>query len=110
MSARLNTTLTICAAAITLAAGSTASAQSAPNCPTMRKINIGVSVAPPNVVHTSPYVAKGLGFFDVYDQNILNLLCGPCIRLGMTVEEARAELPAALADLLVWVTKVNSLE
>jgi ABC-type nitrate/sulfonate/bicarbonate transport system substrate-binding protein len=29
----------------------------------MRKINIGVSVAPPNVVHTSPYVAKELGFF-----------------------------------------------
>jgi ABC-type nitrate/sulfonate/bicarbonate transport system substrate-binding protein len=39
-----------------------ASAQ-APNCPTMRKINVGVSVAPPNVVHTSPYVAKELGFF-----------------------------------------------
>jgi NitT/TauT family transport system substrate-binding protein len=32
-------------------------------CPTMRKITIGVSVAPPNVVHTSPYVAKELGFF-----------------------------------------------
>jgi ABC-type nitrate/sulfonate/bicarbonate transport system substrate-binding protein len=29
----------------------------------MRKINVGVSVAPPNVVHTSPYVAKALGFF-----------------------------------------------
>src|SRR5229473_4303842 len=29
----------------------------------MLKINIGVSVAPPNVVHTSPYVAKELGFF-----------------------------------------------
>jgi ABC-type nitrate/sulfonate/bicarbonate transport system substrate-binding protein len=40
-----------------------ASAQSAPNCPTMRKINVGVSVAPPNVVHTSPYVAKALGLF-----------------------------------------------
>jgi ABC-type nitrate/sulfonate/bicarbonate transport system substrate-binding protein len=40
----------------------TANAQ-APNCPTMRKINVGVSVAPPNVVHTSPYVAKALGFF-----------------------------------------------
>src|SRR6185503_16040998 len=40
----------------------TATAQPA-NCPTMRKINIGVSVAPPKVVHTSPYVAKALGFF-----------------------------------------------
>ena len=38
-------------------------AQNAPNCPTMRKINVGVSVAPPNVVHTSPYVAKELGYF-----------------------------------------------
>jgi len=35
----------------------------AQTCSTMRKINIGVSVAPPNVVHTSPYVAKELGFF-----------------------------------------------
>lgn len=33
-------------------------------CATMRKINIGVSVAPPNVVHTSPYVAKELGYFE----------------------------------------------
>jgi len=38
-------------------------AASAQSCSTMRKINIGVSVAPPNVVHTSPYVAKELGFF-----------------------------------------------
>jgi NitT/TauT family transport system substrate-binding protein len=35
----------------------------AQSCSAMRKINIGVSVAPPNVVHTSPYVAKELGFF-----------------------------------------------
>lgn len=40
-----------------------AAAQTAPNCPTMRKINVGVSVAPPNVVHTSPHVAKALGYF-----------------------------------------------
>src|SRR5215472_1989102 len=39
-----------------------AAAQTSP-CATMRKINIGVAVAPPNVVHTSPYVAKALGFF-----------------------------------------------
>ena len=43
------------------------------NCPTMRKINIGVSVAPPNVVHTSPYVAKALGYFEkrCIDANIV---------------------------------------
>jgi NitT/TauT family transport system substrate-binding protein len=33
------------------------------NCATMRKIAIGVSVAPPNVVHTTPYVAQELGYF-----------------------------------------------
>src|SRR5712664_830119 len=29
----------------------------------LRKINVGVAVAPPNVVHTAPYVAKALGLF-----------------------------------------------
>ncbi len=29
----------------------------------MRKINVGTAVAPPNVVHTAPFVAKALGFF-----------------------------------------------
>ena len=43
--------------------GGDAWAQATPNCPTMRKINVGVSVAPPNVVHTTPYVAKELGLF-----------------------------------------------
>jgi ABC-type nitrate/sulfonate/bicarbonate transport system substrate-binding protein len=50
-----------------------AAAQGGPNCPAMRKVNIGVSVAPPNVVHTSPYVAKALGFFQkrCIDANII---------------------------------------
>ena len=50
----------LAAASLADAAWQTAAAQS---CPAMRKVNIGVSVAPPNVVHTSPYVAKDLGFF-----------------------------------------------
>ena len=29
----------------------------------LRKINVGVAVAPPNVVHTAPYIARDLGFF-----------------------------------------------
>jgi NitT/TauT family transport system substrate-binding protein len=53
--------LAVLAAGVILATQG-ASAQT-PNCPTMRKINIGVSVAPPNVVHTAPYVAKALGYF-----------------------------------------------
>ena len=50
-----------------------AAAQNAPACATMRKINIGVSVSPPNVVHTSPYVAKELGLFAKHciDANII---------------------------------------
>jgi NitT/TauT family transport system substrate-binding protein len=55
-------TLLSLAACVTLGAGE-AAAQTAPNCPAMRKINIGVSVAPPNVVHTAPYIAKELGYF-----------------------------------------------
>ena len=55
------TSLLLATAAVALIAAShDASAQ---QCTTMRKINIGVSVAPPNVVHTSPYVAKELGYF-----------------------------------------------
>ena len=50
----------LAAGAMTDGAANVASAQT---CTAMRKINIGVSVAPPNVVHTSPYVAKELGFF-----------------------------------------------
>src|SRR6202012_2009572 len=50
-----------------------------------------------------------MGFFDVYDQYILNLLYDPRIRPGMSVEEVRAVLPAALADVRVWVRKVNGL-
>jgi NitT/TauT family transport system substrate-binding protein len=58
---RVKTGALTAAAFATLCAS--ASAQTPPNCPVMRKINVGVSVAPPNVVHTSPYVAKALGYF-----------------------------------------------
>jgi hypothetical protein len=50
-----------------------------------------------------------MGFFDVYDQYILNLLYDPRIKPGMTVDEVRAVLPAALADVRAWVKKVNNL-
>ncbi len=50
-----------------------------------------------------------MGYFDVYDQYILNLLYDPRIRPGMTVEQVKAVLPAALADVRAWVRKVNHL-
>jgi NitT/TauT family transport system substrate-binding protein len=52
----------VIAAAIMVAAAAAHDA-AAQSCAAMRKINVGVSVAPPNVVHASPYVANELGFF-----------------------------------------------
>jgi len=80
-------------------ATTSASAQSAPNCPTMRKINIGVSVAPPNVVHTSPYVAKALGFFAkrCIDANIIQFEGG---------QSQTANVAAAQGTALVSVSDV----
>jgi ABC-type nitrate/sulfonate/bicarbonate transport system substrate-binding protein len=49
-------------------------AQAQQNCPGgLRKINVGISVSPPNVVHTPPYVAKALGYFAKHcvDANIV---------------------------------------
>src|SRR5436309_4991999 len=50
-----------------------------------------------------------MGFFDVYDQYIMNILYDPRIRAGMTVQEVKAVLPQVLADVRVWVAKVNGL-
>jgi Protein of unknown function (DUF2927) len=50
-----------------------------------------------------------MGFFDVYDQYILNVLYDPRIKAGMTVSEVKAMLPEVLADVRVWVKKVNNL-
>ncbi|MBC9883346.1 DUF2927 domain-containing protein [Bradyrhizobium sp. INPA01-394B] len=50
-----------------------------------------------------------MGYFDVYDQYILNVLYDPRIRPGMTVLEVRAVLPEVLADVRSWVKRVNEL-
>ncbi len=50
-----------------------------------------------------------MGFFDVYDQYILNILYDPRIKPGMTIEEVRAILPQVLEDVRAWVRKVNNL-
>ena len=50
-----------------------------------------------------------MGFFDVYDQYILNLLYDPRIKAGMTVDEVKAVLPEVLLDVRAWVKKVNNL-
>jgi Protein of unknown function (DUF2927) len=50
-----------------------------------------------------------MGFFDVYDQYILNILYDRRIKAGMTIEEVKTVLPTVLADVRVWVRKVNNL-
>jgi hypothetical protein len=51
-----------------------------------------------------------MGYFDVYDQYILNLLYDPRIKAGMTVAEVKAVLPAVLKDVRAWVKRVNDLK
>jgi hypothetical protein len=49
------------------------------------------------------------GFFDVYDQYILNILYDPRIRPGMTAPDVAALLPQVLPDVRAFVAKVNHL-
>jgi Protein of unknown function (DUF2927) len=50
-----------------------------------------------------------MGFFDVYDQYILNVLYDPRIQAGMTVAEVKEVLPEVLVDVRAWVKKINNL-
>jgi NitT/TauT family transport system substrate-binding protein len=80
-------------AATTLSAG----AQTAPACTTMRKINVGVAVAPPNVVHSTPYVAKGLGFFAkrCIDANIIQFEGGASATAAAAAAQGSAIISAS---------------
>ncbi len=50
-----------------------------------------------------------MGFFDIYDQYIMNILYDPRIKAGMTVDEVREVLPTVLPDVRTWVAKINNL-
>lgn len=71
------------------------------------------SLGPINDTDTVPWTMfndqVSMGFFDIYDQYILNILYDPRIRAGMTVDEVRGVLPAVLPDVRAWVAKVNNL-
>ncbi len=51
-----------------------------------------------------------MGFFDIYDQFILNILYDPRVKAGMTVDEVRAVLPDVLTDVRAWIQKANDLK
>lgn len=50
-----------------------------------------------------------MGFFDIYDQYILNILYDPRIKAGMTAQEVQAALPQVLVDVRAWVRSANNL-
>jgi hypothetical protein len=49
-----------------------------------------------------------MGFFDVYDQYLLNILYDPRVRPGMTREEVSGLLPEVLRTARAWVTNANA--
>jgi ABC-type nitrate/sulfonate/bicarbonate transport system substrate-binding protein len=88
--------LTACG--VLLALGTSGAAAQA-NCTTTWHINIGISVAPPNVVHTSPFVALELGYFTKHciDARIVQFDGG---------ESPAAQAAAALGTALVATNAV----
>jgi hypothetical protein len=49
-----------------------------------------------------------MGFFDIYDQYILNILYEPRVRPGMTRQEVSNLLPDILPKIRKWISGVNS--
>ncbi len=49
-----------------------------------------------------------MGFFDVYDQYLLNILYDPRVRPGMTPTDVKAILPEVLATVRSWVSEANA--
>jgi Protein of unknown function (DUF2927) len=51
-----------------------------------------------------------MGFFDIYDQYILNVLYDPRVQPGMDSDEVRAVLPQIMPAVRAWVARVNDLD
>jgi NitT/TauT family transport system substrate-binding protein len=96
----LTHTARTCALAL-LAAGVMIGEAAAQNCPKMRPINVGVAVAPPNVVHTAPYVAKALGLFAKHciDARIIQFEGGQSQTANVAVAQGSAII--SVNDVLV---------
>ena len=71
------------------------------------------ALGPINDTATVPWTmfndAVHMGFFDIYDQYILNVLYDPRIRRGMDADAVRAVVPQVLRDVRAWVARVNGL-
>ena len=51
-----------------------------------------------------------MGFFDIYDQYILNVLYDPRVQPGMDSDEVRAVLPQIMPTVRAWVARINDLD
>jgi hypothetical protein len=49
-----------------------------------------------------------MGFFDTYDQYLVNILYDPHVRAGMTKAEVDQLLPEVLPTVRAWVNNANS--
>jgi hypothetical protein len=71
------------------------------------------SLGPINDTNALPWTMfndkVSMGFFDVYDQYLLNILYDPRVKAGMTIEEVKAVLPEVLADVRARERKDNGL-
>ncbi len=50
-----------------------------------------------------------MGFFDVYDQYLLNILYDPRIHPGMSADEVRGLLPEIMPAVRAWIGEANAL-
>jgi len=49
-----------------------------------------------------------MGYFDIYDQYLLNILYDPRVRPGMTKQDVAAVMPQVLPTVREWIAKTNS--
>jgi hypothetical protein len=50
-----------------------------------------------------------MGYFDVFDQYLLNILYDPRVKAGMTIEETKAVIPEVLVEARAFVMQSNGL-
>jgi hypothetical protein len=50
-----------------------------------------------------------MGFFDIYDQYLLNILYDPQVRPGMTRQQVLGLLPDILPGVRSWIVRINGL-
>lgn len=88
-------------ALVTVAPTPQAAAQAQTACKTMHKIDVGVAVSPPNVIHTVPYVAKELGIFAKHcvDANIVQFNGGTVGTIVAAISQGKTT--ANLTDIAI---------